>query len=730
MRFAPLTFIKPEELKQLNARISSLELQVNAATEFVKEIEKGNWSAAYVLQSDTNEEANALQESLLSLRSQLQNYSLQEKERNWVTEGLAKFMDILRSKNEDIGELTDNIIRNLVKYLGANQGGLYLLNDDNPQDTFIEMTACYAYDRKKHLHQRIELGEGLAGQAVLEKDIIYMTDIPKSYVRITSGLGDASPSNLLIVPLKIEENVFGVVEVASFSKIQKYQIEFVQRLGESIASTLATVKTNQRTQKLLHETQSQTEQMRSQEEEMRQNMEELSATQEEMQRVLRDMQDKEVYLNNLLNASSDAIMTVDMDCKIVMYNKYFLETFTSNGVMIQKGAEVFTISNPKTVEEDKKIYAKVLTGETNVKKADYFGKLYEITTQPLRDSNQTVIGAMITARDISRDQLIQHQTEELLKAEKLKAEELEAREEEIHRVLKEVQEKERYLNELINVPKDSIFTVGKDYKIISYNKALAVGLEAMGIQELVGFDMLSLYPDAKEKEKQKKLMDRAFEGENFEITSEYEFDGVTSYYTINYAPLRNEKGDVFAIANFAKDTTSLVSAQKQAEKLLLEAKQQEEALRAQEEELRQNMEELSAIQEDMHRVVKEMQEKERYMDELINVTNDSIFTLDKNLRLLNFNKSIADALLASGITLKKGDDILATLDDKERERETKNYKRAFKGESFDVINEINVMGQKMFFAIHYAPLHDSEGQINSIAVFSKDVTAMHQPAVK
>ena len=148
----------------------------------------------------------------------------------------------------------------------------------------MSIKACYAWDRKKYIDQKIHIGEGLAGQAWQEREMIYITDVPQNYVRITSGLGEANPSSILIVPLKINDQIFGVVELASFSLFKDFEIAFVQNIAESIASTISSVKVNAHTQFLLEESQQMTEQMRAQEEEMRQNMEELHATQEEMQR--------------------------------------------------------------------------------------------------------------------------------------------------------------------------------------------------------------------------------------------------------------------------------------------------------------------------------------------------------------------------------------------------------------------------------------------------------------
>ncbi len=204
--------------------------------------------------------------------------------RQWSSNGIAKFADILRNNQGDDQKMFDAIISNLVKYIGANQGGLFLLEGEKKDERVLNLMAAYAYDRKKYLQKKIAVGEGVVGQVVLEKSPIFMTAIPDEYVQITSGLGDAPPRSLLISPLIVNEEVYGVLELASFQKWEPHVQEFVSKIGESIASTIATVRVSGKTKTLVEELQQQTEEMKSQEEEMRQNMEELVATQEEMQR--------------------------------------------------------------------------------------------------------------------------------------------------------------------------------------------------------------------------------------------------------------------------------------------------------------------------------------------------------------------------------------------------------------------------------------------------------------
>lgn len=176
-----------------------------------------------------------------------------------------------------------------MKYLEANQGALFLLENEDKEDLHLSLKSAYAFNRKKHLNQKVNLGEGLVGQCYLERDYIYLTEVPENYISIKSGLGDANPRALLISPMIVNDEVYGIFEIASFNAFEQYQIDFMLEMGENIAMQLNSIKTNEKTKHLLAEMQEQSQQLHSQEEEMRQNMEELQATQEQQERQERDL---------------------------------------------------------------------------------------------------------------------------------------------------------------------------------------------------------------------------------------------------------------------------------------------------------------------------------------------------------------------------------------------------------------------------------------------------------
>lgn len=260
-----------------------------------------------------------------SLKSSKEEESLRKREdeqRHWVAQGLAKFGEILRANNDNMTELSYNIISQLVKYLSANQGGIYLLGENDMGEAVFEMKACYAYERRKYVDKFIRFGEGLVGACAKESKTVYLKKVPDSYLSITSGLGHANPNFLLLVPLKFNDESHGVLEIASFNAFEPYVVEFVEKVAESIASTISNVKINIRTAELLRDSQEQAEILSSQEEEMRQNMEELQATQEES---IRQAERFSGYINALDIVQIRA--EFDSFGNLVSANDKFLEKF-------------------------------------------------------------------------------------------------------------------------------------------------------------------------------------------------------------------------------------------------------------------------------------------------------------------------------------------------------------------------------------------------------------------
>jgi PAS domain S-box-containing protein len=269
-----------EELKREKRKIEN-------ALSFSKNLTHGILSNFEDISGDSNELVNSLNDLRETLIQNKQSEDLRahdDYKRNWASEGLAMFGDMLRIQEERMEDLAYKMISNLVKYLKANQGGFFLVEGDSSERRYIQMIACHAYDRKKFSNKQYEWGEGLIGACAMEKKTIYLLDIPDKYLSISSGLGRANPNILVIVPLLVNNEVQGIIEIASFSKFEDFQIDFIEKVAESIAMTLSNIKGNLRTAKLLKETQAQAEELALQEEKVRQNMEELKATQEQAAR--------------------------------------------------------------------------------------------------------------------------------------------------------------------------------------------------------------------------------------------------------------------------------------------------------------------------------------------------------------------------------------------------------------------------------------------------------------
>jgi PAS domain S-box-containing protein len=393
-----------DEIEEMATALNTSIEELNKKNEFAKNLGDGNLDYEFQLSHEEDELGNSLLEmrdSLKKAREEEKKRKEEDEKRQWVNEGLTKFADILRKDNDDLQKLSDNIIKNLVKYLGANQGGLFILNDDDEENPVYELQSAFAFDRKKYKQKTFKPGESLVGTCAIEKEKIYLTELPQDYIEITSGLGDANPDSLLIVPLKHEEEVLGVIEMASFKELAQHEINFVEKVAENIASTLASVRVNLKTNQLLEKSQQQAEELSSQEEEMRQNMEELQATQEEAARKKAEMEG----LVNALNESS-YVIEYDLDGKILTINDNYLDIL---GVSREYAIGSHHSDHMDFTEEQKKEYAQFwndlksgkIKKQTNIVKINNHSHKFTETYTPIKDANGNIVKILKIANNIS-----------------------------------------------------------------------------------------------------------------------------------------------------------------------------------------------------------------------------------------------------------------------------------------------------------------------------------------
>lgn len=323
-----------DELGDALEAYNKLRKRINSAEEFALEMSDGNYNYNFKILSEKDslgKSLNVLKDTLIESRDEHEARAKEDEIRNWVNDGVAKFNDLLRENTTDIKLLGFSLIENLINYLDANVGGIFLVEGDSESEKHIDLLASYAYDRRKYHTKSVEIGEGMLGACYLEKKPIFLKSIPENYIEVTSGLGHEVPNCLYIVPLKVDEDVLGMIEIASFTEFSQHQIEFVNRVADSIAATFVSVRLNMKTATLLEESKRKAEEIAQQEEEMRQNLEEMQATQEELARLRQDdekrtqemqllIDDSRLLLKNLLDAIPGGYILKDANGIIHLVN--------------------------------------------------------------------------------------------------------------------------------------------------------------------------------------------------------------------------------------------------------------------------------------------------------------------------------------------------------------------------------------------------------------------------
>ena len=237
--------------ENVNQLAENLTTQVRAISEVASAVTKGDLTR--MIRVDAKGEVEELKDTINQMIANLKETTLRNQEQDWLKSNLAKFTQMLQGQ-KDLNTVTRRILSELAQVVNAQHGMFYILEqDDDHQFSTLKLFAAYAY--KDELNAKLEfmLGQGLVGQCALEKERILLTNVPEGYVKIGSGLGDATPLNLIVLPVLFEKEIKAVIELASFETFSETHLDFLGQLTESIGIVLNTIETNSRTEHLLEQ---------------------------------------------------------------------------------------------------------------------------------------------------------------------------------------------------------------------------------------------------------------------------------------------------------------------------------------------------------------------------------------------------------------------------------------------------------------------------------------------
>ena len=260
---------------RVNYMAASLTSQVRAIAKVATAVTNGdlNQEISVEARGELDDLKNNINQMIENLRSTTQKNTDQD----WLKSNLARFAGMLQGER-DIVSASKQILSELALLVKAQHGVFYLAEDIGSvgdQKTIFKLLSSYAYKQRKNLSNQFAPGEGLVGQCALEKQQILIRHAPSDYIRITSGLGEAVPVNIIVLPVVFEDEAVAVIELASLQEFSEIHISFLDQLMENIGIVINNIKINSRTEGLLQQSQTLTEELQTQQEELQQANEEL-----------------------------------------------------------------------------------------------------------------------------------------------------------------------------------------------------------------------------------------------------------------------------------------------------------------------------------------------------------------------------------------------------------------------------------------------------------------------
>ncbi len=259
--------------ENVNQLAQNLTTQVRSISEVASAVTKGDLTRT--IRVEAKGEVEALKDTINQMIANLKETTLRNQEQDWLKSNLAKFTQMLQGQ-KDLKTVTQRILSELAQVVTAHYGAFYILKqNEDTQAVKLSLFSAYGYKSEKNIPTEFAIGEGLVGQVAFEKERIILSNVPGNYIKISSGLGRAKPTNLIILPVLFENKVKAVIELASLDVFSETHIDFLEQLTESIGIVINTIEANSRTEELLTQSQSLAGELKIQQEELSRTNDEL-----------------------------------------------------------------------------------------------------------------------------------------------------------------------------------------------------------------------------------------------------------------------------------------------------------------------------------------------------------------------------------------------------------------------------------------------------------------------
>ncbi|MEP6493463.1 MAG: HAMP domain-containing protein [bacterium] len=276
----------------VNAMANSLTVQVRNIADVATSVTKGDLTRQITVEAQG--ELDELKQNINQMIANLRETTERNQEQDWLKTNLAKFSRMMQGQ-KDLESVSRLIMSELTPLVSAHHGAFFIM-DNAATSALLKLIASYAYRARKHIANHFAPGEGLVGQAALEKQPILLQNVPDDYIQITSGLGEAPPRNIIVLPILFEGEVKAVIELASFLPFSQIHQTFLDQLAESIGVVLNMIQANMRTEELLEQSQKLTQELQSQSKELQQQQAELKRSNSELEAQARTLRQSEELL--------------------------------------------------------------------------------------------------------------------------------------------------------------------------------------------------------------------------------------------------------------------------------------------------------------------------------------------------------------------------------------------------------------------------------------------------